>query len=460
MYPTKPRLALACGLMFALGSLAQAQLSVGDLRNMSPSVEDLQPARMTAFTGLTVIDGDPYWRVDLRPDLNFGRLGVGLKGVLLIGTPENEDATKLLTEDGEEWDSFGSYLRSVRYVRWAYPRSPFYALYGELFDVSIGHGMLMEGYSNLDRRGARVNVNRRVWGLETVVNNIDAPELFGARAYIRPLRLAKLETPILNRLAVGATYMTDTDPIPEHEASGAPAGVDEDALQTYALDASVPIISTDSLLVELYDELAFESLPVLGDEAVDVSGNAVGIGLEVSKLHAKLEYRTFDAGFEPSLFDYDYEVRARTDAALLGGGTQGTQFNPDNNSTKGVFGKATLNVMDQAHLSGLYEDYDGDGPNSDPKLGLRLVETDLIKEVDLRAFYIKRGITSSDDESFLEDLVDLDEKSLFVVEVAYNIAGPIQVLVTREFRFRERADEDGFETIQKTNVQVGLSLGY
>ncbi|MBT7096563.1 hypothetical protein HN937_04255, partial [Candidatus Poribacteria bacterium] len=257
--------------------------------------------------------------------------------------------------------------------------------------------------------------------------------------------------PILNRLAVGASYLTDVDPIPSHE--------DEDALQTYALDASIPIISTDSLLVEVYDELAFESLPVLGAESEDVSGNAVGIGLEVSKLHAKLEYRTFDAGFEPSLFDYNYEARART-ADLLEGGVQGIQFNPANDATKGVFGKASLNVLDQVHLSGLYEDYDGDGPNSDPKLGLRLVETDLIQEVDLRAFYIKRGISSSDDESFLEDLVDLDEKSLFIVEVAYNIAGPVQVLVTREFRFRERKDEDGFETIQKTNVQIGLSLGY
>ncbi|MBT5536249.1 hypothetical protein HOK31_24480 [Candidatus Poribacteria bacterium] len=451
MYPAKARLALACGLMIAVGMAARAQLSVGDLRNMSPSVEELNPARMTAFTGLTVIDGDPYWRVDLRPDLSFGRLGIGMKGVLLIGTPENEDGTKLLTEDGEEWDSFGSFLRSVRYVRWAYPRSPFYALYGELFDVNIGHGMLMEGYSNLDRRGARLNVNRRVWGLESVLNNIDNPELFGARAYFRPLRLANIETPILNRLAVGASYLTDVDPIPSHE--------DEDALQTYALDASIPIISTDSLLVEVYDELAFESLPVLGAESEDVSGNAVGIGLEVSKLHAKLEYRTFDAGFEPSLFDYNYEARART-ADLLEGGVQGIQFNPANDATKGVFGKASLNVLDQVHLSGLYEDYDGDGPNSDPKLGLRLVETDLIQEVDLRAFYIKRGISSSDDESFLEDLVDLDEKSLFIVEVAYNIAGPVQVLVTREFRFRERKDEDGFETIQKTNVQIGLSLGY
>ena len=193
---------------------------------------------------------------------------------------------------------------------------------------------------------------------------------------------------------------------------------------------------------------------------MDVSGNAVGIGLQVSKLNAKLEYRTFEAGFLPSLFDYDYEVRARTDAELLGGGLQGTQFDPTNDSTKGVFGKAALDVLGQVHVSGLYEDYDGDGPNADPKLGLRIVETDLIQEVDLRAFYIKRGITSSDDESFLEDLVDLDEKSLFIVEVAYNIAGPVQVLVTREFRFRERKDEDGFETIQKTNIQLGLSLGY
>ncbi|MDA1193078.1 MAG: hypothetical protein O3A46_15490, partial [Candidatus Poribacteria bacterium] len=207
--------ALAGGLVSSAAALTDAEF----IDSIPMSVQEQQAGhRMTAYTGLTVIDGDPYWRIDLRPDFRFGKLGVGFKIVTLIGAPTaadgTEEDTKILTEDGEEWGNASAYLRTVRYVEWATPRAPLYARYGELFNVRVGQGLLMEGYSNYDRRGGRFNLNRESgWGLQTVINNFKEPELFGGRVYIQPLKLAGNETPLLSKLSFGATFLTDINPV-------------------------------------------------------------------------------------------------------------------------------------------------------------------------------------------------------------------------------------------------------
>ena len=441
-------------LLVAATRPATAQLSEIDLFSQADNAAAANAQSMTAFAGATNVRDSKtganatFFRLDLRPDLTFGRLRVGLKAVLLIGNPQGDadgdSSTKILTEDGEEWDTLGAYLRAVRYVQWATPRAPFYARYGELYGVRMANGFVMEGYTNLDRRGLRLNVNQPGWGVHTILNNIDQPELFGARVYARPLELAAVETPLLSKITVGTTHLIDVDPVPD---------VTDVTLAATAIDITLPIIDRELLSLRLYDELAWLSYPELDpvNPPDTVKGNATGIGLDLTRLHAKLEYRTFNRGFEPSIFGSDYEYRART----KGIGIRGPS---DTTATKGYFGAASLDLGTSVLVSGTFEDYDGDGPVGDPRLALQLIETDLVEQLDFRAYYTKRGIHSSDDESFLEDLVDLDEKSLFAMQIAYNLSGPLQLVATREFRFREKADEEGFETIKKTTVQIGFAF--
>jgi hypothetical protein len=449
-------------LLASLSVAGKAQLS-DDWRSLAPVEPENARSRMSAFTGLTVIDGDPYWRLDLRPDFRFGKLGVGLKAVLLIGAPSSDDptadtTTKILTEDGEPWDSASAYLRAIRFVEWATPRAPLYARFGELFDVRVGHGLLMEGYSNLDRRGVRLNLNRKAWGVESVLNNVNAPELVAGRVYVKPLAASES---FLNRFTIGATAIVDTNPFPDADdpKTKGPGITDEDSLLAFAADVSYPILYSESFVLELYNEAARISFPspLPQADATTKSGNATGVGLEVSSLRAKLEYRTFQKGFVPTLFGYDYEFIARTP------GRRG-EFVLTSDTTKGYYGSATLSLMEKAFVSAIFEDYNGTGPASDPRLAARFTETDLLEQVDLRMYYSKRGIGGTDSEgqeqSFLEDLVDLDEKSLFVVELAYNIKGPLQVVLTREYRFRARADGDGYEPIKKMTAQLGIATEF
>jgi len=457
------------GILFAsLSVVGEAQLS-DDWRTFAPAEPERARSRMDAFTGMTVIEGDPYWRLDLRPNFRFGRLGVGLKAVLLIGAPSSDDPnadtkTRLLTEDGEEWDSPSAYLRAIRFVEWATPRAPLYARYGELFDVRMGHGLLMEGYANLDRRGVRFNLNRKAGGVETLLNNVQDPELLAGRIYVKPLAASE---GFLNRFTLGATAVVDTNPFPDADnPKKQTRGVrEEDPLFALALDVSYPIFSSEAFLLELYNEAARLSFPSpLPDrDSTAKSGNATGIGLEVSTLRAKLEYRTFQEGFIPTLFGYDYEYLARTPGARL---TQGGEvgFDLTNDTTKGYYGAATLSLEEKAFVSAIFEDYNGRGPAGEPRLAARFTETDLLKPVDLRMYYSKRGIGGKDSagkkQSFFQDLIDLDEKSLFVVELAYHIKGPLQIVLTREYRFRERADGNGYEPIQKTTAQLGLATAF
>lgn len=442
----------------------KAQVSE-DWRSFSPAEPPLAKTRMSAFTGLAVVDGNPYWRMDLRPEFRFGQLGVGLKAVLLVGAPSRDDPhvetkTKILTEDGEEWNSLSAYLRVVRFLEWASPRAPFYTRYGELFDVRIGHGLLMEGYANFDRRGIRLNLNRKGWGVETVLNNVKTPELFGGRVHVKPVAAG-----FLSRVTFGATLLTDINPFPDAGTPDTSGVTEEDPLLATAVDLSYPLVSSESFLLTLYDEAARIAFPSAQRDIPSTAkfGNATGIGLEFASLRAKLEYRTFQAGFVPTLFGYDYEYLARTPGARrTPAGEIG--FDLSHKTTRGYYGNATLTLTEKAFVSAVFEDYNGTGPSGEPRLAARFAESNLLEPVDLRLYYLKRGVGGVDrsgkKQSFLEDLVDLDEKSLFVVELAYRIKGPFQVVVTREYRFRERADGNGYEPIKKTNVQLGIATEF
>jgi len=74
--------------------------------------------------------------------------------------------------------------------------------------------------------------------------------------------------------------------------------------------------------------------------------------------------------------------------------------------------------------------------------------------MSLRGLYIKRGI-----EDF-KDIFDLDEKSAFTVRIGFEVLPPLELAVLREFRFREREDGEGFETISKTSFELGVNVRF
>ncbi|MFQ6043863.1 MAG: hypothetical protein ACE5PV_23665 [Candidatus Poribacteria bacterium] len=406
-------------------------ISIFSTINLAYGQMTYEPHPRTGFsgvTGLTMIelveteDGEltPFYRLQLRPEINLDRIGVGFDGVLLYNPDEGVRA-----ESGEEWN-FGNYLRAIRYFRYGHRRESLYFVYGALENMSIGHGLIMGGYSNYDRRGLRFDVNTSLFGAETILNNLAEPSIFGGRIYLRPFHKSDI-SPLINRLTFGATYITDIDPDPKSDS--------EDPLATYSLDLNVPIIK--ALGLEVYNELAF--LRGLAADKTGI-GNAVGTGMEFLNANFKIEYRIFNKYFQPTPFDYTYEA-SKPLTTIVDEGT-GLQ--------RGIYSLLAYYLPGKIRGAIAYENYTFGHPN----LYGEIVETGLIDRMSLRAFYVKHEI-----EDF-SDIFDLDEKSALTIRIGFEVYPPLEFIVLHKFRFREREDKEGFETIRETSFELGINMQF
>jgi hypothetical protein len=408
--------------------------------------------------GLTFIDGDPFFRFQLQPDIDLGKVGLGLDVVLLYNPepdpkPDGTEGDKILAEDGEEWDNISTILRVVRYVRYGHLGEPFYARFGELDYVTIGHGFIMSGYSNYDRRGLRLNLSTKTKkvGIETVINNLGDPTVFGGRVFVRPLQEEEGGTQILNSLEFGATYLTDIDPQPLVEG--------EDLLIALGADVGLPLINNKLLRVDLYDDVAFLNTKSKVDgsgETEIATGNAVGLGASISKALFKVEYRIFGEGFQPTIFDYTYDS-AKPDFL-------GMNDDDDGEAKQGYFSMLAVKPISKVDFLATFEDY----TTTEPKLYAGITESGLVDKLSFRAFYVKRNIgepdkKGSEDPGFFKDLFRLDNKSAFIVRLGYEIIPRFEVAIIREYRFQQVEDIDRgthFKPIHKTSVEAGFNLNF
>ena len=413
--------------------------------------------------GLTFINGDAYVRLQLQPDIPLGKVGIGLDLILLYNPYAEGDDPQILAEDGEAWDNPSTWLRLIRYVRYAQPYDPFHFRFGELDYLTIGHGSIMSGYSNYDRRGLRLNLRNpeNRYGIETVVNDVGNPTIFGGRAFLRPFQRGETNN-LLTRFELGATYLTDINPNLQE--------VGEEPLSAVGLDVGFPIFETSTFRLDLYDDIAFLNTLPEENAAPEIAftaenrvttnlawGNAVGVGFSFTQTLFKVEYRSFGEGYIPSVFDYTYES-----AKSLSPQPDMPQFLGLEASTeprRGFFSQFIWHPMPQIHFLATFEDY----TNSEPKLYMAVTESGLVPRFSARAFYTKRDIGEGGDTNFFGDLVDLDEKSAFSVEVRYEVFPPVVTIVTREYTFRRVETAEGisqFEPIHKTSFMVGVSTDF
>ena len=413
--------------------------------------------------GLTFINGDAYVRLQLQPDIPLGKVGIGLDLIFLYNPYAEGDEPQILAEDGEAWDSPSTWLRLVRYVRYGQPYDPFHFRFGELDYLTIGHGSIMSGYSNYDRRGLRLNLrnSENRYGIETIVNDIGNPTIFGGRGFYRPFQREENNN-LLTRFELGATYLTDINPNLQE------AG--EEPLSAVGVDVGFPIFETSTFRLDLYDDIAFlNTLPeentqpeiaLTAENRVTTNlawGNAVGVGFSFTQTLFKIEYRTFGEGYIPSVFDYTYE--SAKSLSPEPGMPQFLGLEANTEPRRGFFSQLIWHPLPQIHFMGTFEDY----TNTEPKLYMAVTESGLVPRFSLRAFYTKRDIGEAGETNFFGDLFDLDEKSAFSVEVRYEVFPPVVTTVTREYRFRRVETAEGisqFEPIHKTSFMVGVSTDF
>ncbi len=109
----------------------------------TPTPSD-KPFGMGLGIGSVTIDGALYNQIALRPELKFGKLGLGLDLVFYIDNEGNFW--------NDPWDFSkepGLILDKILYVRWGEKSDPYWMKWGSLENVVLGYGGLVNGYSNM-----------------------------------------------------------------------------------------------------------------------------------------------------------------------------------------------------------------------------------------------------------------------------------------------------------------------
>lgn len=107
----------------------------------APKPKPKKPLNLGLGVGSATIDGKLYNQVSLRPELSFGKLGLGLDLVLYMDNEGN------IRQD--EWDEASDIFDKFLYIRWGQKSDPFWFKWGSLNNVTLGYGGLLGGYSNM-----------------------------------------------------------------------------------------------------------------------------------------------------------------------------------------------------------------------------------------------------------------------------------------------------------------------
>ena len=333
---------------------------------------------LNAYVGSITIDGDVYARWVLTPEISIGKLGIGLY-LPAIFAP---DVGIFGFEDWynhDEWDfrdfddSFNDLLTKFFFIQYAQRSDPFYFRVGGIDDFYLGHGFIVDGYSNMIyfpeqiNTGVQLNIDAESFGFETMVAQVARFQAFGGRVFLRP---AGSEFP----LEFGATLFHDR---PKPESASWPAAVTGEGqlprLYFVGIDAGLPLLRSDMLSVLLYADAAKlgyvyrEVPPALVSYGVEagkidfVKGLGTGAGVKgklANFIYYRFEYRYIFNYFEPGIVNELWENRRLTYAQelqdLIIAQEQPTY---EDTQTSGVLIGGGVELGNKLELGAEYEDY-------------------------------------------------------------------------------------------------------
>ena len=280
--------------------------------------------------GSVTIGGKTYSKAVLQPNLNLGKLRLGLYLPIIYQNDMFNPDDWYHPAGNNEW-SFGmdqtGYLDmgldfvsdlvlKIRYLGWGSLGDPLFFTVGNIPGMSLGHGMIVRNYANdidfpsVRRVGLNAGVDFGFIGVEGLVNDVAKPEVIGGRFYVRPLAS-------VFPLAIGLSAVTDI----------APSGTLLDPMLIHGgVDLDLPIIRADFLkiiaftdLISVYPFYGPESTtqsPIPDDKLMDyfVKNNAFAAGVfgNILMIDYRVEVRKYSGVVEPAYYNKLYD-RNRAD---------------------------------------------------------------------------------------------------------------------------------------------------
>ncbi len=357
--------------------------------------------------GSRMIDGKNYSEIIIQPNISFGKLGIGLN----VLARWNEDGFR-----SEDYDDAGNI---IRYICWAEKGdSPLYARLGTLNKATMGHGFILNCYSNQGTDtsknilGSEIDMNLKNKGIETVVNDVTDPRLFGIRLYCQPLKMMNINIPVLSRIDIGLTGVTDTEPQPKNK----------EALTAYGVDLSIPIfrdlVKFCANMAEIQDFGRGMAYGLGGKGHIDWIDAALGY---------KIEMRNLGEKFVPSIFNSLYEIRRPGTSSLY-----------DVKKSTGWYTGATLGILKTVNMGFSMENFKEGEPIVHGEL---MIDSNFISSITRKNIAISYSYDQVREKG--EKLFQLNTKnSITTSEITYGLSD--NVILT--YIHRMIIDKNGFKT--------------
>ncbi len=421
--------------LLLISLLVSSPLNAQYQSNLVPGVSN-QGAFMGGL-GYSRIDGEDYLTLSLRPELAFGKFGIGFD----IPFRYNMDSGEIRDAD---WDESYDYFRVIRYVRYGHKRDKFYSRIGVLDASRIGHGFIMNFYNNeminYDARkiGLELDIDAGSYGFESSTSNLGRAEIFGGRVYYRPLYNTTI--PIIRNFAIGGSYVTDVDPDSRRDT--------DDAVSVYGADIELPIIKTSLFNTIIYSDWA--KIKDHGD------GTAVGVELSLRGLMstfsitAQLERRFLNDEFLPNYFDAFYEL----DRYVLEDSIPVRKIDKVKlaKKTNGTFGLLHGSILNTLEVLGTFERLDGQ--KNSGIMHLEALVPNSVPKISMHAAYDRIGIDS------FSDAFKLDNQSIARAGIGYKIYPFLVFYMDYVWTYRFDTDRDKYVIQKRFEPQIAFVMPF
>ncbi|MGL1889468.1 MAG: hypothetical protein OCD76_23340 [Reichenbachiella sp.] len=416
----------------------------------------------------TVIDGKSYAGLVIAPELNFGKVGVGLDIPILYGIDDQSIRTEMF-EDGV------GVLRLIQYVRLGRQKvDPIYVRLGVLSGTMVGYGGLINNYSNstsYEKRkfGLHYDINYKgIAGIEGLYSDFNPTSLnlLAIRPYVRPLSWTGI--PIIRSLEIGGTIIQDKD---QTEILGFPEENNtykftKEGVGAYGFDMGMTLLRVPFIQIDLFAGYSFLDmqttalndsidalnaaaiLDITSDDFKNGTGGSIGFNFrfhfiaDLLSADLRIERLRYSDYFTPQFFDTSYEINKDARILTLAGAEK----------QSGTYGSLTAHILNKVQIGGSLMYPDNPSVTSPAVVTLTADLDRLADKISIHAKYYKGNLAS------LEDAFTLDENSLAKMRFVYHMNKFLVVGVDYYWAFTPT--ETGFTTTQTIMPYFGLSIKF
>jgi len=401
---------------------------------------------------------ETYQKLGIFPDFSYGDFGVGLDFYLHYRFVEGDFEVR-----PEDWVPAGDktildiVLSKIRYVRWAHKGAPLYIKFGSIDHNVLGNGYIMGNYANtLFLPGERIfglnfDLDGRLFdfpliGIETMVANVAALDVFGARFFVRPLGL--LDIQILNLLELGTTFVMDRDPfkyVDNAYINTLGFSPDEEYyINAFGIDVKQPILTQPPFTFAVFGDVVW-----LDD--FDAIGGMVGFGGKIIDIFTYIaQLRINGENFIPVYFDHTYDLSRADKYSLVKKGTIESYLG----WYAGIGAEFANILFFQISLEGPFTQVDEDYIKYPHLKAMLTLGQGLVPGLSIDMIYDKAMVGSK--EGFFEDLFN-PEDALTTIKINYAI-GPAIITLFYEIRYVPDAGQGDDKWHITSGLECALTL--